>query len=86
MQSEVINELIQCGPFAELKAFKILSQIVDGLEVAHSLGLAHLDLTLENVMTDAAGDAFIIDWGQVAKVTLTDRGTPVRPRKYFVDK
>ena len=51
---------------------------MDGLEVAHSLGLAHHDLSLENLMTDAAGGAVIIDWGMVVKVAMTDRGIPVR--------
>jgi serine/threonine protein kinase len=64
-------------PFGEPEAFKIFSQIVDGLEVAHSLGLAHHDMSLENLMTDASGGAVIIDWGMVVKVALTDRGIPV---------
>ena len=69
---------VRGGPFLEPEACKILSQIVDGLEVAHSLGLAHHDLSLENLMADAAGGAVIIDWGMVVKVALTDRGIPVR--------
>ena len=66
------------GPYPEPEACALLSQIVDGLEVAHSLGLAHHDLSLENLMTDAAGGAVIIDWGMVVKVDMTDRGIPVR--------
>jgi len=66
------------GPFPEPEACAILKQIVDGLEVAHSRGLAPHCLSLENVMVDAAGSACIIDWGMVVKVTLTDRGIPVR--------
>jgi len=66
------------GPYPEPEACALLSQIVDGLEVAHSLGLAHHDLSLENLMTDAAGGAVIIDWGMVVKVAMTDRGIPVR--------
>jgi len=72
---EVVQD--RCGPFPEPEACKILSQILDGLEVAHSLGLAHRSLSLENVMTDMAGNACIIDWGMVVKVALTDRGIPV---------
>jgi len=67
-------------PFGEPEAFKIFSQIVDGLEVAHSLGLAHHDMSFENLITDDAEgySPFIIDWGAVVKVALTDRGIPVR--------
>ena len=50
----------------------------DGLEVSHSLGLAHHDVSLENLMTDASGKAVVIDWGMVVKVALTDRGVPVK--------
>jgi len=66
------------GPFSEPEACAILSQIVGGLEVAHSLGLAHHDMSLENLMANAAGGAFIIDWGMVVKVPLTTRKIPVR--------
>lgn len=67
-------------PFEEPVAYKIFSQIVDGLEVAHSLGLAHHDMSFENLMTDDAEgySTFIIDWGAVVKVAMTDRGIPVR--------
>ena len=70
-------------PYPELEACAIFNQIVDGLEVAHSLGLAHHDMSFENLMTDAAGDAVIIDWGMVVKVALTDRGIPVRLLVHF---
>ena len=66
------------GPFTETEACAIFRQIVDGLEVAHSLGLAHHDMSLENLMADATGtNVSIIDWGMVVKVALTDRGIPV---------
>jgi len=66
------------GPFPEAEAFAFLRQVVDGLEVAHSLGLAHHDVSLENLMTDAGGGVIVIDWGMVVKVALTDRGVPVK--------
>lgn len=65
------------GPFPEPEACAILSQILDGLELAHSLGLAHHCLSLENVVIDALGNAAIVGWGYVVKVALTDRGIPV---------
>mmetsp|Transcript_35671 Transcript_35671/g.45986 ORF Transcript_35671/g.45986 Transcript_35671/m.45986 type:complete len:575 (+) Transcript_35671:71-1795(+) len=68
----------KAGPFSELEARNYLSQIIDGLEVAHSLGLAHHDMSLENLMTNRDGAAVIIDWGMVVKVPLTDQGVPVK--------
>ena len=65
-------------PLPEPEALEIFSQILDGLEAAHSLGLAHRSLSLENVTADVAGNACIIDWGMVVKVALTDRGIPVQ--------
>jgi len=66
------------GAFPEQGAAEMLAQILGGLEVAHSLGLAHHDMSLENLMTDTQGGCVIIDWGMVVKVPLTDRGRAVK--------
>lgn len=66
------------GPFEERAAAAMLGQVLGGLEVAHSLGLAHHDMSLENLMTDPQGGCVIIDWGMVVKVPMTDTGKAVK--------
>lgn len=79
LEEEMFNVVeARGGAFPEVEAKRYLLQILDGLEVAHSLGLAHHDMSLENLMTDINGAAVIIDWGMVVKVPLTDRGVPVK--------
>jgi serine/threonine protein kinase len=66
------------GPFTEPEAFAFLRDLLDGLEVAHALGLAHHDMSFEIVMMDDYQRPVIIDWGMVVKVPVTGHGTPVK--------
>jgi serine/threonine protein kinase len=66
------------GPFPEPEVFAFLRDFLGGLEAAHALGLAHHDVSLENLMLHASGRPVIIDWGMVVKVPLTDRGVAVK--------
>ena len=60
----------------EPSAFRYASQIAEGLSAMHALGLAHHDVSLENVMLTSTapgargGDAVVIDFGMVVKVPL----------------
>jgi serine/threonine protein kinase len=47
----------------EFKVKKIFSQIVKGVSFLHSIGIAHLDLSLENIMIDKDEEIHIIDFG-----------------------
>ena len=42
------------------------------------MGLAHHDMSLENMMRDGRGGLVVIDWGMVVKVPVTDQGVPVK--------
>jgi serine/threonine protein kinase len=49
----------------------IVADIIDGVSLLHSLGIAHHDLSLENVLINrTTGRATIIDLGMVVKVPL----------------
>jgi serine/threonine protein kinase len=78
LERELFDVVAERGRYSEPEAFDFLRQLVGGLEVAHALGLAHHDMSLENLMTDAAGRAVIIDWGMVVKVPVTPGGTVVK--------
>jgi serine/threonine protein kinase len=46
-----------------ISAFKIISQVCDALNYAHSRGVLHLDLTLNNILIQEDGSPIVIDWG-----------------------
>jgi len=66
------------GPFPEPQAYLYLQQMLDGLEVLHSMGLAHHDMSLENMMLDADGKCVIIDYGMIVKAPMQADGTVVK--------
>jgi len=78
LEEEMFNEVEAHGRFSEFETFLYIEQILDGLEVLHSLGLAHHDMSLENLMLDAEGKCVIIDLGMVVKVPLRANGLPIK--------
>ena len=62
------------GGLQEAMAATYMGQIVKGLEHLHDMGLAHHDMSLENLMVDDAKRAIIIDFGMAVKAapTFTD--------------
>lgn len=68
----------QHGGYTEPEAFLYCEQILNGLEVLHSLGLAHHDMSLENLMLDALGNCVIIDMGMIVKCALRPDGRAVK--------
>mmetsp|Transcript_4594 Transcript_4594/g.13538 ORF Transcript_4594/g.13538 Transcript_4594/m.13538 type:complete len:467 (+) Transcript_4594:231-1631(+) len=59
------------GGLAERAAATYMGQIVAGLERLHALGLAHHDMSLENLMVDADRRAVVIDFGMAVKASPT---------------
>src|SRR5215470_9230586 len=51
------------GKFPPEEAAKIMLQICRALEAAHSEGVIHRDLKPQNVMLDAGGRAYVMDFG-----------------------
>mmetsp|Transcript_29823 Transcript_29823/g.96212 ORF Transcript_29823/g.96212 Transcript_29823/m.96212 type:complete len:592 (-) Transcript_29823:571-2346(-) len=70
----------QEGGLPEKVAIDYFSQIIQGLETLHELGLAHHDMSLENLMLDDRRQAVIIDFGMAVKTRPTCRSflTPHR--------
>ncbi len=65
--------------------FKILTQIVSGLEAIHASDLVHRDLKPENILLTADGDVKIADFGIVRSLTgprLTDHGGVIGTIEY----
>jgi tetratricopeptide (TPR) repeat protein len=56
-------ELKKRGKFSPEDAARIILQISRALEVAHSEGVVHRDLKPQNIMLDANGRAYVMDFG-----------------------
>lgn len=69
------------GALPEPAAVVYFHQIVGGLERLHSLGLAHHDMSLENLMLDDDRAAVVIDFGMTVKTGVSSRNflAPVVP-------
>ncbi|MCB9596545.1 MAG: serine/threonine protein kinase [Sandaracinaceae bacterium] len=58
---------------------QILMQICNAVHFAHSRGIVHRDIKLDNVLIGRFGDVYLADWGIAAKVGAADPrlcGTP----------
>ncbi|TPX67363.1 hypothetical protein SpCBS45565_g03788 [Spizellomyces sp. 'palustris'] len=78
-----------CNKLDLVKVAKYVKQLATGLKAAHAIGLAHLDLSISNLMLDENDDLVIIDWGLArfcdpAHVHPIGRGTPgyIAPEMY----
>ncbi len=68
MDSGNVDDLLAQGPLAYATAVRIISQIADGLDYAHSKGVLHRDLKPSNILLDETGDAYLTDFG-IASLT-----------------
>ncbi|MFL5561016.1 MAG: serine/threonine-protein kinase [Gemmatimonadaceae bacterium] len=60
-----------------IRALAIFAQVLDGLEVAHNMGVTHRDLKPENLLYDASEDTIVVaDFG-VARFTADQAATIV---------
>lgn len=67
-------------------ATALFRQVCDGLSAAHDQGVLHRDLKPQNVMVDAAGHAYVMDFGLAtsdAVSTMTQTGTVVGTPHYM---
>ena len=68
------------------RATALFRQVCDGLAAAHDKGVLHRDLKPQNVMVDASGHAYVMDFGLAtsdAVSTMTQAGTVVGTPHYM---
>jgi len=51
------------SPVPEIKARDILVELLAAIKHTHSVGIAHRDIKLENILMDKNGKSFLIDYG-----------------------
>ena len=81
---ELFDRVVTNGRFSENEARKYFTQLIEGLEHCHSLGVCHRDLKPENLLLDAHGGLKITDFGlasinetpDVPQILHTPCGTP----------
>ncbi|MEE2963160.1 MAG: protein kinase [Acidobacteriota bacterium] len=84
---DLSDRLLHQGPGLTSATLRILEQVADALDFAHSEGVIHRDLKPSNVLLDDRGRAYLSDFGiaRVAdtSVTLTQRGVQLGTPAYM---
>ena len=62
--------MVERGTLAAGEASDIVRQICFGLEAAHNAGVVHRDLKPQNIMLDAAGRVYLMDFGLARSMEL----------------
>lgn len=71
---ELYDFMDENGTLPEEEARGIFLQILSGLKTLHSYGVAHRDMSLENLMITEAGRIVIIDFGMALRVRTLPTG------------
>ncbi|KAJ3187524.1 hypothetical protein HDU85_006819 [Gaertneriomyces sp. JEL0708] len=66
----------ECDKLDLVDVAKYTRQLVTGLKAAHDLGIAHLDVTICNLMLDDNRNLVIIDWG-LARICKPGESHPI---------
>lgn len=74
IEGDTLRDMINRGPLPVSQVVKLALELSDALAEAHSRGIVHRDLKLENIMVTRRGHAKILDFG-LAKVA-TPAGDP----------
>jgi len=71
VEGKTLDKLIRNGPLEPVQAATLAHEIATGLSEAHSKGIIHRDLKVENVIVTLDGHAKILDFG-LARPLLKD--------------
>jgi eukaryotic-like serine/threonine-protein kinase len=68
LEGETLKERIARGPFEILDTLRIVSEICDALEAAHSVGIIHRDIKPSNILLTRRGSAKLLDFGVAKRI------------------
>jgi predicted Ser/Thr protein kinase len=87
VEGEPLSTLLQRGPLPPTQAVALLKQVVAAIQHAHQQGIIHRDLKPSNVLLDAAGHAFVTDFGLARNLNqsgqLTEAGAILGTPQYM---
>lgn len=70
LRGGTLADLIRKGPMELSEVYRIIEQVADALDYAHSQGIIHRDFKPGNVLLDDRGNTYLADFG-LAKVSET---------------
>lgn len=71
VQGDSVRDLIQRGPFSKVPLLKLGLQTLEILVAAEKLRIVHRDVKPDNLICDANGDYWLIDFGLARHLDLT---------------
>ena len=84
---DVSTVLTRHGPMPPASAIDLVAQVAGALDAAHADGLVHRDVKPSNVLLDAGGFAYLVDFGiarsMAANADITGTGIPVGTVAYM---
>ncbi|WP_448222907.1 serine/threonine-protein kinase [Gordonia iterans] len=86
VDGEDLRALIGRGPLPAERAVDIVAQIAGALDSAHQAGLTHRDVKPENILLDARGFVYLVDFGLVLSAghtALTSTGSAIGSFNYM---
>ena len=60
---ELFDYIVDRECITEKEAAGVFTQVIDGIEYLHKMGICHRDLKLENILLDSAYNIKIVDFG-----------------------
>jgi membrane protein YdbS with pleckstrin-like domain/predicted Ser/Thr protein kinase len=63
VRGRTLKDLLESGPFPDIRAANVMQQILDALQYAHERGLIHRDVKPQNILITSDGIARLADFG-----------------------
>jgi serine/threonine protein kinase len=87
---DVSTVLTRHGPMPTAAAVDLIAQVAGALDAAHAEGLVHRDVKPSNVLLDASGFAYLVDFGiarsMAASADITGTGIPIGTVAYMASE